>query len=218
MRYFLAIFAFLCIATIAVLGFRGDKFKKTPLYIFPDMDFQAKYQPQGKNHFFADMRDDRPVVQGTVVRGYGWDTQQVFAGDYEYAPAKNPSLFSGKNAEGEFLTTFPIPVDHKLMQLGQDKFNIFCIVCHGAAGDGEGITKQYGMISTPTYHDKRLRDMPIGEIFNTITNGKGLMNSYADKLSPQERWAVIAYVRALQRAQNASIEDVPGEFREDLGL
>jgi len=74
------------------------------------------------------------------------------------------------------------------------------------------------MISTPTYHDKRLRDMPIGEIFNTITNGKGLMNSYADKLSPQERWAVIAYVRALQRAQNASIEDVPGEFREDLGL
>lgn len=106
----------------------------------------------------------------------------------------------------------------KLLARGRDRFTIYCAPCHGRVGDGNGITKRYGMGATPTYHDDRLRAMAEGEIFNTITNGKNNMNPYADKLTPEDRWAVIAYVRALQRAQNSSVADVPREHRAELGL
>ena len=107
-------------------------------------------------------------------------------------------------------------MDAKLLDRGQMKFNIYCAPCHGAIGDGNGITKQYGMGATPTYHDDRLRQMPEGDIFNTITHGKNTMFPYADKLSPDDRWAVVAYVRALQRAHHATINDVPLEQRGGL--
>lgn len=218
MRYFLGIFALICVATVAILGFQGTKFTKPPLYIFPDMDWQQKYKPQGENNFFNDQRDDRPVVAGTIPRGYSWEMKKVFSKDYEYAPSLNPSLYTGKNEKGEWIKDFPVEVNHDLMALGQKKFTCFCKVCHGASGDGHGITREYGMIATASYHDNRLREMAIGEIFETVTNGKGQMNSYADKLSPYERWAVIAYVRALQKSQHASVEDVPQAHRAALGL
>lgn len=218
MRYFYIIFGFVCILTVSILGFRGSKFTKPPLYIFPDMDWQEKYQPQGENGFFADGRNDRTPVAGTVARGNAHEMRGVFSEAYGYAPVLNPSLYTGKGAEGEFITEFPISVTHELMKLGHDKYSIFCYICHGSSGDGNGITKKYGMVATANYHDDRLRNMAIGEIFNTVTNGKGQMGSYADKLSPEERWAVIAYVRALQRSQNAQIEDVPAEHRSELGL
>lgn len=218
MRYFFAIFGLLCVATVSILGIRGTKFKDTPLWIFPDMDFQAKYLPQGRNEFFNDYRNDRPVVNNTIARGYGWDRKAVFASNHEYKEAKNPSMYSGKDVTGAYIKDFPIAVDEELMKLGQHKYAVTCIVCHGESGDGNGITKSYGMIATVSYHDERIRTMPIGEIFNTITHGKGQMNTYADKLSPYERWAVIAYVRALQRSQNATIADVPAEFKTQLGL
>lgn len=218
MRYFYIIFGFIGVTLVAILGLRGTKSTRTPLYIFPDMVWQAKYKPQGENHFFADERNDRPVVPGTVVRGYGWNIPEVFSPDLEYLPAENPGLFSGKNEDGEWLQEFPIEVNHELMELGQKKFNTFCYLCHGKSGDGNGITKQYGMVATPSYHDERLIKMAHGEIFETITNGKGQMGAYGSKLSPKERWAVIAYVRALQHANEAKIEDVPVEFRAELGL
>jgi hypothetical protein len=218
MRYFYIIFCFVCISVVSILGFRGSKFTKTPLYIFPDMDWQAKFQTQGENNFFADERDERPVVPGTVLRGYGWSIDEVFSGDLTYAPAEDPGLFSGKDDKGEFLKDFPIEVNHELMELGQKKYDTFCYLCHGKSGDGNGITKQYGMIATVSYHDDRIRTMAVGEIFDTITNGKNQMGAYGSKLSPSERWAIIAYVRALQLAQNAKVEDVPVEFRSKLGL
>lgn len=218
MKYFVSIFVFVCITVVSILGFRGTKFTKTPLYIFPDMDIQAKYQPQGKNDFFANQSNDRPVVAGTVMRGYGSENKEVFNKDYVYAPALNPSLYSGKDEAGDFISEFPLEVTNEIMELGRDKYSIFCMVCHGASGDGNGITKQYGMVATASYHDDRLRSMPIGELFDTVTNGKKTMLPYADKLSPAERWAVIAYVRALQRSQNAEIADVPEEYRAKLGL
>jgi len=112
-------------------------------------------------------------------------------------------------------------VDLGLLQRGHDRYAIYCQPCHGGVGDGNGITKKYGMGATPTYHDDRLRQMAEGEIYNTITNGKQPANnmpSYADKLTPQDRWAVIAYVRALQRAQHGTVADVPGEHQAELGL
>ena len=218
MRYFFAIFTFMIILTVSILGIRGKRFEEPPLYIFPDMDFQAKYLPQGKNDFFEDKRNDRPVVPNTIERGYAWDKDTLFSKDYHYDQHTRPEFYTGKTSTGEFYRGFPLEVNHSLMLEGKKKFTIFCQVCHGASGDGNGITKQYGMSTTASYHDDRLRDMAEGEIFNTITHGKNTMNPYGDKLTPHERWAIILYVRALQRAQNASPEDVPFSQRSTLGL
>jgi len=111
-----------------------------------------------------------------------------------------------------------ITVDARLLQRGQERYSITCAPCHGALGDGNGITKAYGMGATPTYHDERLRTMAEGEIYNTITNGKATMMGYADKLEPTDRWAVVAYVRALQRAQKGAVADVPASHKSELGI
>ncbi len=218
MRYFIAIWIFGIVAVVTILGPRGAKSTRNPIYVFPDMDWQAKYLPQGENEFFADGRNDRPVVPGTVGRGYGNELKEVFSAEYVDPVSQNPALYSGKDADGNWYRGFPIEITDEVMQLGHDKFNIFCIVCHGASGNGNGITKQFGMAATPTYHDNRIRGMAEGEIFNTITHGKNLMGAYGMKLRPEERWAVIAYVRALQLANDATIEDVPEQFKPELGL
>jgi mono/diheme cytochrome c family protein len=126
--------------------------------------------------------------------------------------------YAGKNPDGSFVRGFPadLTVNEALVRRGQNRFEIYCLPCHGKLGDGQGITKSYGMATTPSYHDDRIRNMPEGEIFNTITNGKNTMFPYADKLSPDDRWAVVAYVRALQRAHHASIDDVPPDQRGGL--
>jgi mono/diheme cytochrome c family protein len=195
---------------ISVMGFRGMKATQPPIEVFPDMDHQAKYKPQAESKFFADARADRPIPAGTVPFGRDAnhaDPAFLRADDFHYA---------GKAADGSFARGFPIPVTKELLQRGQGRYQIYCAPCHGALGDGNGITKSYGMLAAATYHDDRLRGMAEGEIFNTITNGKNTMLSYADKLSPDDRWAVIAYVRALQRARHATIDDVPAEQRGGL--
>lgn len=211
MRYAYFTLAFLVITTLSVMGFRGLRSTQPPVEFFPDMDHQAKYKPQAESRFFADGRADRPVPAGTVPRGRGVEADPAFlrADDFRYA---------GKAADGTFARGFPagLTVDAGFLHRGQDRYQIYCAPCHGALGDGQGITKQYGMVATPTYHDDRLRAMAEGEIYNTITNGKNTMMSYADKLSPDDRWAVIAYVRALQRAHHAKLEDVPADKRGEL--
>jgi mono/diheme cytochrome c family protein len=205
MRYAYLILALLVAGTVSILGFRGSVTTKPPLEVFPDMDHQPKYKAQARSAFFADGRVDRPLPVGAVARG------DLRADDH---------LYTGKNADGSFLSGFPaaITIDAKLLERGKDRYAIFCLPCHGAIGDGNGITKSYGMGATPTYHDDRLRKMAEGEIFNTITVGKGNMLSYADKLSADERWAVIAYVRALQRAQTGTVNDVPASHKSELGI
>jgi mono/diheme cytochrome c family protein len=174
------------------------------------MDHQAKYKPQAQSKFFADGRADRPIPTGTVPFGRSAtqaDPAFLRADDFHYA---------GKAADGSFARGFPVAVTKDLLVQGQGRYQIYCQPCHGALGDGNGITKPYGMLVTPTYHDDRLRGLAEGEIFNTITHGKNTMMPYADKLSSDERWAVVAYVRALQRAHHATIDDVPAEQRGGL--
>jgi mono/diheme cytochrome c family protein len=165
---------------------------------------QPKYKAQSRSAFFADGRTDRPLPPNVVARG------ELQLDDHRYR---------GKNADGSFARGFPasLPVTNELMARGQQRFTIYCAPCHGALGDGQGITKSYGMTATPTYHDDRLRQMAEGELFNTITNGKNTMMPYADKLPADDRWAVIAYLRALQRAQNGRAADVPAAARAQLG-
>jgi mono/diheme cytochrome c family protein len=111
-----------------------------------------------------------------------------------------------------------LTVDARFLQRGRERYAISCAPCHGALGDGNGITKAYGMGATPTFHDDRIRSMAEGELFNTITNGKGTMMGYADKVVPEDRWAIVAYVRALQRAQHGSVADVPAAHKAELGI
>lgn len=216
MRNVYLVTALVVVLAVSVLGFRGTKFTHSPMdvfpeWLFPGMKYQPKYRPQGSSDFFADGRADRPLPTGVVPANYGPLAQPLRA---------DPHLAEGKNPDGSFATGFPasITVDLKLLEHGRDRFTIYCTPCHGALGDGQGITKQYGMGATPTYHDDRIRNMPEGEIFNTITHGKGNMLSYADKLTVEDRWAVIAYVRALQRAQMGTVADVPPAHKTELGI
>lgn len=202
MKYFFLIYALAVITVVSIMGFRGRTFTEPPLEIFPDMDRQSKYKPQSVSEFFADGRTDRQPVNGTVARGFLRD---------------DDFLHYGKDGEA-WARGFPMEVTRDLIEHGRKKYDIYCISCHGGNGDGNGVTKFRGMAITPSYHDDRLRDMPEGEIFNTLTHGIRLMGPYKDKLTVEDRWAVIAYMRVLQRAQNARVEDVPAANREDLGL
>ena len=205
MRYAYLVLALLCVATVSIFGIRGTRSTKPPLEVFPDMDRQAKYKAQAASPFFADGRADRPLPAGVVARG---DLRE------------DTHLHTGKNADGTFAAGYPegVTLDAQFLARGADRYAIYCTVCHGAIGDGNGITKQYGMGATPSYHDDRLRKVAEGELFNVITNGKGNMLSYADKLAAEDRWAVVAYVRALQRAQTGTVKDVPASHKSELGL
>jgi mono/diheme cytochrome c family protein len=214
MRYAYLVLFFVLVTAVSVLGFRGSLTTRPPLEFFPDMDHQAKYKPQAESAFFADKRTDRPTPAGAVAFG-----RTSLQPDAKFV-ASDDHLYRGTQADGTYARGFPssITVDGKLLERGQLKYTIYCAVCHGATGDGNGITKQYGMGATPTYHDERLRKIPEGDIFHTITAGKNNMLSYADKLEPADRWAVVAYVRALQRAQSGTVADVPSSHKPELGL
>jgi mono/diheme cytochrome c family protein len=213
MRNVYLITAFVGVLIFSIFGLRGTKFTSPPIDVFPEWAFpsmrqQPKYRPQASSEFFADGRADRMPVEHTVMRGM---------------LREDDGLNRGKDASGSFVRGFPasLTVDVKFVERGRDRYTIYCLPCHGAVGDGQGITKQYGMGATPTYHDERLRKMAEGEIFNTITNGSPNKNMlpYADKLVPEDRWAVVAYVRALQRAQQGTAADVTdAAAKQTLGL
>ena len=207
MRIFLAIYLFVVIAAVSILGFRGSTSKKPPLEVFPDMDRQAKYKPQAENEFFADGRNDRPIPAGTVARGNYFNHAEVFSKDFEDEYLGDTVYHDGKNANGSY----------ELIEQGREKYAIFCTACHGAAGDGNGVTKPYGVLAA-SYHDDRLRGEPDGYIYDVIMNGKGLMYPLNDRISPEEGWAIVLYVRALQLSQNANAEDLTAAQRTALGL
>jgi hypothetical protein len=211
MRHVYLITLFVCVLLVSILGFRGTTFTAPPLDIFPEwafpsMENQPKYRPQSQSTFFADGRADRVPPARTVARGMLRDD------DHRYF---------GKDSAGAFVSGMPagLNVDLKFIERGRDRYQIYCTPCHGALGDGNGITKRYGMGATPSYHDPRIRSLPDGDIYNTITNGKNTMLPYGDKLAPDDRWAVVAYVRALQRAQQGTAADVTdAAAKQSLGI
>ena len=208
MRYFIASLILLVVSVISIAGFRGSTALKPPIEIFPDMDRQYKLKPQTEFGFYKDGRSDRLPVVGAVARGDVWN-EKLFSSDYENQRFAEPELYLGKDQSGNYLDKIPVEVTADLMALGQQKYAIFCAVCHGAAGDGKGITSKYGVVGNMNYHNDLIRNQPDGEIYNTIVNGKGQMYPYNDKLTMEERWAVVAYVRALQYSQMATMKDVP---------
>jgi len=165
-----------------------------------DMHDQPKYIPLRQSTFFADQRSARPLVAGTVDRGQLRD---------------DPRLFTGK-VNGADATIFPFPIDEKVMARGQQRFNIYCSPCHGRTGQGDGMVVQRGYRRPPTYHQDRLRDAAVGHFFDVMTNGFGAMPDYAAQVSPRDRWAIAAYIRALQLSEHARVDDVPASERGKL--
>ena len=211
--YLITFFSWCCSSRPSV--FRGTIFTKPPIDVFPEWAFpgmkrQAKYKAQTASPLFADGRADRPLPVGVVPADYGPLAQ----------PLHNDShLYDGKNPDGSFARGIPesIVIDEKFMERGRQRYTIYCSPCHGGLGDGKGIVSKYGM-GPANFQDDRIRQMIEGEIFNTITHGNKTMMPYADKLVPADRWAVIAYVRALERARAGKAADVPPEHRQELGL
>ncbi len=219
MRFVWLAFLFVVVAALSVLGFRGGLSTRPPLEVFPDMDRQPKYKPQAESAFFADGRTDRPSPANVVPRGRTPAADPAFLGadDHRHRGYSGPL---GTPDATKWYRGFPagVEITRAFLERGRERYQIFCAPCHGALGDGNGITKQYGMGATPTYHDERLRAQSEGELFHVITAGKNTMFGYGDKITADDRWAIVAYVRALQRAQQGRVEDVPPANRSELGL
>ncbi|HEY3864150.1 MAG TPA: cytochrome c [Verrucomicrobiae bacterium] len=212
MRYFVLLFFLACFSAVAILGFRGSISHRPPMELFPDMVRQNKVRPQTPSEFFPDQHASRPIPEGAVARGgpYVINGEVLKVGGqpvypYEDSPVNNGRIPGTTN----FIPLNPLPITRELLARGQQRYQINCLPCHGPFGDGKGITSKYGMAGMANFHDQRLIDMPDGEIFNTITYGKNLMGSYGANVTVEDRWAVIAYVRALERSQLATADDVP---------
>ena len=165
-----------------------------------DMHDQPKAKPQSKSTFFVDGRTGRLPIDGTVARG------QLREDDH---------LYRGK-VGGKFVATFPFPIDAAVMERGRDRYNIFCAPCHGTTGLGNGMVVQRGHKVAASHHLERLRNEVPGYWFDVITNGFGAMYGYASQVPVNDRWAIAAYVKALQLSRNATIEDVPEAERAAL--
>lgn len=161
---------------------------------------QPRYEPLQKSEFFDDQRASRPLVEGTVARGHLDADEQ---------------LYSGKIG-GEPVKTFPFPIDRQVLLRGQERFDIFCSPCHDRVGTGQGMIVRRGYRPPPSLHIERLRAAPPGHFFDVISHGFGAMPDYAGQIPPHDRWAIAAYIRALQLSQNAAIGDVPELERRAL--
>lgn len=187
----------LCLAAlVAVAGCRGMRSEDPPIHPNLNMDYQEKFQAQEANPFFADNAAMRLPVPGTVARGF---------------LAEDPVFYLGRTPSGEYVEEMPVPATRELILRGQERYDIFCTVCHGQAGDGQGIimTGNYGYTPAPSYHQERLRDAADGYIYDVIANGVRNMPGYAQQVPVADRWAIVSYIRALQRSQNATEADVP---------
>ena len=202
MRYFLLGFFLICVLVVSVAGFRGSTSRRPPIEIFDDMDRQFKLRPQTEFGFSVDNRSSRMPVAGTVARGSHYEDTPVNTG-------RIPGTTNG-------VEVIPVPVTSKLLRRGQERYQISCLPCHGALADGNGITKKYGMAVVANLHDPRIVKLPDGEIFSVITSGRGFMGAYGANIVPEDRWAIIGYLRALQRSRLASMDDVPAEMQSML--
>jgi mono/diheme cytochrome c family protein len=172
-------------AALAVLGLAGCR---------QDMHDQPRFKPLAKSDFYTDLRSARPPVEGTVARGQLHEDAYFYTGKL----GDNP---------GDYM---PFPVTEDILARGQQRYNIYCAPCHSRVGDGNGVIPSRGFPRRPpSYHTDRLRKAPLGYLFDVMTNGFGSMPDYASQIAPRDRWAIVAYIRALQLSQGASAADVP---------
>jgi mono/diheme cytochrome c family protein len=160
-----------------------------------DMHDQPRFKPLAKSDFYPDLRSARPPVEGTVARGEFHEDTYFYTGKMGDSP-------------GDYM---PFAVTQGDLDRGRERFNIYCAPCHSRTGDGNGMIPQRGFRHPPTYHDERLRKAPLGYFFHVITEGFGAMPDYASQIPPRDRWCIVAYIRALQLSQNATVADAQGQ-------
>ena len=194
----------LVLLAVLLAGCRGTQSDNPPFHMNLDMDFQPRFGAQEANPFFEDNAAMRRPVPGTVPRGELRDSS---------------ALYRGRTADGDYVEEVPIAVSRAVLERGQEQYNIHCSVCHGKTGAGNGIIMRgdYGYTPASSYHIDRLREAPDGYLYDSITNGVRNMPPYGQKIAVRDRWAIVAYIRALQRSQNASPDDVPADQRAQLG-
>ena len=213
MRYFLLILGVCVVVVMLIAGKRGDTSRKPPIYIFPDMKRQLKLRPQTANGFFANGLSSQVPPPGTISQ-----SKPMSVGGKEIYPFEDGPVNTGRiPGTTNFVELTPFPVTAQLLARGQQRFTIYCAPCHGATGEGKGITQKIGaMAVVGNLHDKRMVEMPDGEVFNTISNGKTLMGAYGPQIPLEDRWAIIAYLRALQLSRLGSENDLSPEVRANL--
>lgn len=213
MRYFVLIFVLCVVAVVGIAGKRGSFSRKPPIYVFPDMDRQPKLRPQEPNAFFANRMSSQLPVAGTIARATPIQTPGG-----EVYPFEEAALNTGREpGTTNFVEHIPLPITAQMLRRGQERYQIFCAPCHGGLGDGNGITKKIGaMAVVANLHDKRLVSMTDGELYHVITHGRNLMGAYGPTVPLEDRWAIVAYVRALQVSWLGTIDDVPQELRSTL--
>ena len=225
MKSFFLLFALLVILVVSVAGFRGQKSARPPIEVFSDMRRQPKVLAQAPSGFFADGRGSRPPVADTVPIGYAIPLHKPVDDSVGEASGPYNQIYFSSAPEypdtgklgGQWGTGMPFEITPGLMERGRERFTINCSPCHGDTAAGNGIASKFGLVAIANLHLERIRKMADGEIFNTITHGKNTMLGYGDRIQVRDRWAIIAYVRALQKSQGgATINDVPAGERAAL--
>jgi mono/diheme cytochrome c family protein len=192
-------------AMLLVAGCRGTTSTEPPIHLNPNMDQQHRYDPQEPNAFFADNRAMRPPVDGTVAVG---------------ALQEDDHFYRGR-VDGKLVETLPpeLTLDKALLDRGHERFNIYCAPCHDQAGNGQGIVvkRNAGLTPPPAFHTDRLRTAPLGYFFEVMTNGVRTMPTYRYQIAAKDRWAIAAYVRALQLSRVAGLDQIPGDVAASKG-
>lgn len=191
----------LALALAATSGCRGQPSEDPPFHLIPDMDHQPKFKAQAENPFFVDGRAMRPLVPGTLAQGQLHEDQAMYA---------------GKNEGGAFLPRAPMPVDEKVLSRGEQRFNIFCAPCHDKAGSGKGLVVQHGYPLPTNLASEHTRGLPDGELFDIASNGVRNMPGYRTQIPAADRWAIVAWVRVLQRSQAGKLDDVPADKKGSI--
>lgn len=191
----------LLMATI-MLSCRGQISEKPPIHPNPNMDFQERYNAQETNSFFENNMAMRAPVDGTIARGH---------------LKQDDAYYEGLDENGDLVQDIPVEVTRDFIYRGKERYDIYCSVCHGGTGDGRGVimTGQYGYVPAPSFHSDNIRQMPDGHFYSAITNGIRTMPSYATQIKVEDRWAIVAYIRALQRSQNVPESEME-QFDVDL--
>ncbi len=187
-------------AALALIGCGGATSRQTPVQVFPDMRQQGRYEPQGNGPFFSDRRASRRPVEGTVAIGHLKEDDAYFTGVVN-------NQYVGRNPES---------ITPELLDLGQKRYNTYCSPCHDRTGQGRGVVGQRAIWIASNLHEDRIRQYNDGEIFQVITNGRRSMPHYRNQITEHDRWAIVAYVRALQRTTMGTTEDVPADMRSSL--
>ncbi len=231
MKYFFLGFLVVCLLVFCVAGLRGRHSPNRPLEFFPDMVRQSKLKAQSPTLFFADGVSGRRPVEGTVPIGYGAPKEHGVTAASQVANtaaakplteidrlsfSHGPDYYSTGMIGDQWGTGIPLEVTPELLVRGQQRFQINCQVCHGGAGGGNGVTSKYGLANIANYHDPKYLKMADGEIYYTITNGHNSMNGYGANIAVRDRWAIVCYIRALQRSQNVKPEELTAEQRAVL--